>query len=88
MEISRDAECVDNARDAKRKAESSTALMSKKHAKGPVREDPEVFTKSSVLLQRIWRRKFKCNTTYQIVEKFFATGPTIEHVKSIRYSLE
>jgi hypothetical protein len=38
-----------------------------------------------VRVQRIWTRKFRRVRTYILVDNYFATGPTIEHVKSIRW---
>lgn len=35
-------------------------------------------------VQQIWIRKFRHWRTYILVDNYFATGPTIEHVKSIR----
>lgn len=42
--------------------------------------------KSARLIQKLWRRTFRFNTTHQIVETFLKEGPTASHVKSIRFA--
>jgi hypothetical protein len=37
-------------------------------------------------IQKYWKQKFRFRTTFKLVEEFFSKGPTIEHVKSIRFS--
>ena len=37
------------------------------------------------LLQRVWRRQFRAMSTRRLVDRFFAIGPTIDHVKSISF---
>jgi hypothetical protein len=40
---------------------------------------------SIMLLQRIWRKKFKLLTTYRIIEHLFSIGLTIEKVKLMKF---
>ena len=66
---------------------ASTDVMMTEATEVPTRiKSPmEPTSAASTIIQRYWRRKFKYNTTWRFSEEFFATGPTIEHVKSIRY---
>ena len=44
--------------------------------------DPKNLAASTI--QRYWRKRFQKNLTYKLIEKYFATGPNIEHFRSIR----
>ena len=44
--------------------------------------DPKILAASTI--QRYWRKRFQNNLTYKLIEKYFATGPNIRHVKGIR----
>jgi hypothetical protein len=36
------------------------------------------------VIQRYWKQSFRFKTAFKLVKEFFSTGPTIDHVKSIR----
>ena len=44
--------------------------------------DPKILAASTI--QRYWRKLFQNNLIYKLMENYFANGPNIQHVKSIR----
>ena len=44
--------------------------------------DPRILAASTI--QRYWRKRFQNNLTCKLIENYFAHGPNIQHVKSIR----
>ena len=44
--------------------------------------DPKILAAST--LQRYWRKRFQNNLICKLMENYFANGPNIQHVKSIR----
>jgi len=74
-----------SVRDVKRKANSVRGSAAK-YAKGKdgiaAVDDVNAATR---YLQWLWRKKFSHLTTFRLVQKYFLSGPTIEHVKSISF---
>ena len=58
--------------------------MHKRHKAAPPPSEP---AQQARLIQSMWRRKFRYLRSQRIVEQFYKDGPTVEHVKSIRYGI-
>jgi uncharacterized protein (DUF4415 family) len=43
--------------------------------------------KCAAIVQRAWKRTFCLKMTRDVVNSFMRTGPTVEHVKSIRFGM-
>ena len=70
-----------------KRASSSSSAGSRKYTaapSSPSNTTARVLKPDVSCLQRFWRFHCRYHTTRRLVENYFATGPTIEHVTSIR----
>jgi len=68
----------------KRPSAAAAPVLTTKRACGSTVASRE--HKCAVIVQRAWKRTLCLKLTYRVTGAFMNTGPTVNHVKSIRYA--